>query len=94
MVDFHTHTTCSDGQLTPIELINKAKNDGLKAIAITDHDCISAIELVKELAKAGSLGQKFHIRTNFLTVNSITRFGFFAAQFNAAIFVRSLTRYS
>ncbi len=51
MVDFHTHTTCSDGTLKPTELIKKAKIDGLKVIAITDHDNIAAIELAKESSK-------------------------------------------
>lgn len=35
--DFHTHTVFSDGQVTPVMRINEAWNDGLDAIAITDH---------------------------------------------------------
>lgn len=35
--DFHTHTVFSDGQVTPMMRINEAWNDGLDAIAITDH---------------------------------------------------------
>lgn len=41
-VDLHTHTTYSDGSLTPLELLNKAEDFKLKAIAITDHDEIQA----------------------------------------------------
>lgn len=37
-IDLHTHTTASDGTDTPRELIDLAINNGLKAIAITDHD--------------------------------------------------------
>lgn len=37
-VDLHTHTTASDGLLTPAELIKFAKKKSLNAIAITDHD--------------------------------------------------------
>jgi len=51
-VDLHTHTTYSDGILTPAELLTKAESKGLRAISITDHDsidgCIEARELSKE----------------------------------------------
>lgn len=35
-VDFHVHSTASDGTFTPVELAAKAK--GFRAIALTDHD--------------------------------------------------------
>lgn len=41
-IDLHTHTTCSDGDLSPHELIKKAKDYGLLAMSITDHDTIKA----------------------------------------------------
>lgn len=44
MIDLHTHTTCSDGTLTPEELIRKAKAMGLKAVAITDHDTVTGLD--------------------------------------------------
>ena len=37
MIDLHTHTVFSDGELIPAELIQRAKTAGYKAIAITDH---------------------------------------------------------
>jgi len=36
--DLHTHSTASDGTLTPSELIQRAAQAGVKAIALTDHD--------------------------------------------------------
>lgn len=36
--DFHTHTTHSDGCLTPAALVEKAGRAGLQTLAITDHD--------------------------------------------------------
>ncbi len=36
--DLHTHTICSDGQDTYIELLNNAKKAELQVVAITDHD--------------------------------------------------------
>lgn len=50
-IDFHTHTTASDGDLTPNELIIQAKKNSIKALAITDHDTIlgnKAITLSKK----------------------------------------------
>ncbi len=42
LVDFHTHTTYSDGQLTPRELINMACKKNIKILSVTDHDSIYA----------------------------------------------------
>ncbi|MDR0927761.1 MAG: PHP domain-containing protein [Ignavibacteria bacterium] len=40
IIDLHTHTTFSDGMLSPEELFNKAKKADIKGISITDHDTI------------------------------------------------------
>lgn len=42
--DLHCHTTCSDGSLTPKELVAHAKAVGLSALSITDHDTVAAYE--------------------------------------------------
>lgn len=42
--DLHTHTTASDGVLTPAALIREASSLGLGAIAITDHDTTAGVE--------------------------------------------------
>lgn len=53
-VDFHTHSTCSDGTLTPAELVHHAKKQGLTAIALTDHDSVDGIkEAAREAEKIG-----------------------------------------
>ena len=41
-VDLHMHTTCSDGRLTPAELVAKAAKADLSGLAITDHDTVDA----------------------------------------------------
>jgi len=37
MLDFHTHTTLSDGALLPAELIQRAQTAGYRAVGLTDH---------------------------------------------------------
>ena len=46
MIDLHTHSFFSDGELVPSELIRRATAFGYKAIAITDHVDLSNIDLV------------------------------------------------
>ena len=44
MIDLHMHSTCSDGTLTPEELVATALDLGLEAAALTDHDTVSGVE--------------------------------------------------
>ena len=46
--DLHTHTSFSDGRLTPEELIAAAKDAGLSYLAITDHDTVDGIRHLYE----------------------------------------------
>lgn len=50
--DLHSHTTHSDGALTPLELVRKAHAAGLSALAITDHDNVGAIDEATEWGKS------------------------------------------
>ena len=43
-IDLHTHSTASDGSYSPGELIRHAKEKGLSAVALTDHDTVEGIE--------------------------------------------------
>lgn len=47
-VDLHTHTTCSDGALTPKELILRATNHQIDVLAITDHDSVAGLDIAKQ----------------------------------------------
>ncbi len=42
-IDLHTHSTASDGTFTPAELVKAAKEAGLTAIALTDHDTMDGL---------------------------------------------------
>jgi len=43
LIDLHTHSTMSDGSMTPVEVVRHAKAQGLAAIALTDHDSIDGV---------------------------------------------------
>ena len=49
-IDLHTHSTYSDGTLTPTQVVNAAKKAKLSAIALTDHDTTDGL---KEAIDAG-----------------------------------------
>ncbi|MDO8793951.1 MAG: PHP domain-containing protein [Vicinamibacterales bacterium] len=52
MIDLHLHTTASDGQCTPAELVSAASAAGLTCMAVTDHDTVAACAEVAALAAA------------------------------------------
>ena len=54
IIDLHSHTTASDGSLTPNELIKLACEKGLTAIAITDHDTVDGLEEAYNCIKEGN----------------------------------------
>ena len=51
MIDLHVHTTASDGQYSPAQIIQKAAEKNLKAIAITDHDTVAGLQEAKEAGR-------------------------------------------
>jgi predicted metal-dependent phosphoesterase TrpH len=52
-IDLHTHSNASDGSCPPREVVRLAKQRGLKALALTDHDTIDG------LAEAVAAGEEF-----------------------------------
>ena len=44
MIDLHVHTTASDGQYTPSQIIQMASEKNISTIAITDHDTVAGLE--------------------------------------------------
>ncbi|MHB9152732.1 MAG: PHP domain-containing protein [Spirochaetales bacterium] len=55
MIDLHTHSTASDGTFSPSELVAHAKKQGLRALALTDHDTIAGVAEARSSASALSL---------------------------------------
>jgi predicted metal-dependent phosphoesterase TrpH len=53
-IDLHTHSNCSDGSLTPAELVARAAAAGIEVLALTDHDTVAGLEQARQ--SAGALG--------------------------------------
>ena len=56
IADLHNHTTASDGEYSPTELVRAGKDLGLQAIGVTDHDTLNGLD------EALDAGQKLGIR--------------------------------
>lgn len=52
ILDLHTHSTASDGQYSPAELMDVAKEKMLEVVALTDHDTVDGIEEARKEAEA------------------------------------------
>jgi len=50
-IDLHIHSTCSDGLLSPKELVDEFIQRGLTVVSIADHDTMSGIPQFQELTK-------------------------------------------
>jgi len=51
LADLHAHTTASDGTFTPRQLVELAKQNGLSAVAVTDHDTTAGLAEAVETAR-------------------------------------------
>ena len=51
LCDLHTHSTASDGTARPAEVIRMAKQVGLRAVALTDHDTLDGVPEAAHEAK-------------------------------------------
>lgn len=54
-IDLHVHSNASDGTLTPQEVVNRAIDKELYAIALTDHDTIDGVDEAINCSKGSNL---------------------------------------
>jgi len=57
LVDFHTHSHCSDGVLAPAELVLRARQRGVGTLALTDHDTVDGLDEAR--AACANAGMRF-----------------------------------
>ena len=55
MIDLHIHTTASDGQHTPEEIVKMSSQRGLAAIAIADHNTVESVAAAESAAHAAGI---------------------------------------
>ena len=55
MIDLHTHTTASDGLLSPLELVRAADQRGISVLGITDHDTVDGLDEAIAGARVGGV---------------------------------------
>ncbi|MBQ6183455.1 MAG: PHP domain-containing protein [Clostridia bacterium] len=81
-IDLHTHTVCSDGSMTARELVRHAKECGLSAVAVTDHDSVDGvadaldegkrigIEVIPAIELSAQSDTETHILGYFIDINN------------------------
>ena len=48
-IDFHIHTSISDGTDTPEELLKKLLKEKINSFSVTDHDSVKSAKVFKEI---------------------------------------------
>ncbi|MDR1399742.1 MAG: PHP domain-containing protein [Treponema sp.] len=51
MIDLHTHSTASDGSLSPTALVHAAAEQDITVLALTDHDTLAGVSEAEQAAK-------------------------------------------
>lgn len=54
-IDLHAHSTASDGELTPTELVEKAAGNNVETLALTDHDTVAGLAEAQTAASRHNL---------------------------------------
>ncbi len=93
MIDLHSHTTASDGQHSPSELVRLAHAAGVTRLAVTDHDTLAGLpEAIKAAQEVGLeiipgievstsiLGKDIHILGHFVRTDDPALVAFTAQQ--------------
>lgn len=55
LVDFHTHSDCSDGVLPPAQLVERARGRGVDVLALTDHDTTAGLDAARVASDAAGI---------------------------------------
>lgn len=93
MIDLHLHTTASDGESTPADLVRAAATAGIVTLAVTDHDTLAGLPAVGDAARLAGIeaiagvevtavhdGRDVHVLGYFVDVADTAFNDFLAAQ--------------
>jgi PHP family Zn ribbon phosphoesterase len=90
-VDLHTHTVlspCGDLEMSPVNIVKKAKERGIDILGISDHNSTLHAPLVKELAAKG--GMVVMMGAEVTTKEEVHCLCFFETEENLAVFQKYL----
>lgn len=76
LLDLHTHSTASDGTLTPQELVNEASQKELLYLALTDHDTIDGLDHIHNVPNNLKFINGVEISAEFPKTLHILGYGF------------------
>ena len=58
--DFHTHTSLSDGDLSPMEMVRRAVMNGYSTIALTDHAAAGDMQrIIPEIIQVCNMARNY-----------------------------------
>ncbi len=96
LCDMHIHSNCSDGSFSPEELIDEANENGIKAIALCDHNTVSGLTRFVNAAKNSGViavpgveitstykGEEVHMLGLFLKEGQYPKISEYLEQINA-----------
>ena len=92
-IDLHLHSTASDGSLAPAEVVALAQRNGVRVMALTDHDSVAGLPAAEERARAADIriipGIELSVSEQGMDVHLLA-YGFDMAD---ARFVEAIARY-
>jgi len=65
LVDFHSHTTESDGTLSPVELATTMRKRGVEIFSVTDHDSLGAYAKIGDSAGTATVVPGIELNTTY-----------------------------
>ena len=93
MIDLHTHTTASDGRLSPADLVRRAAEAGITILGVTDHDTVAGLQEARRAADALGIRlidgieitavyeeKDVHLLGYFIDISAVPLAGFLRAQ--------------
>ncbi len=70
--DLHTHSTASDGKLSPGQLLLRAENNGVAWLALTDHDTVAGVRELQQLIASRERASSSRVDTQLVPGVEIT----------------------
>ncbi|WP_173196979.1 PHP domain-containing protein [Geobacter sp. SVR] len=93
-IDLHIHSNCSDGVLSPVQVVERARAEGLETIAIADHDTVAGVaEAITAAAKCEiEVIPAVELSVSYKTWQDVHLLGY-GIQYDDAVFLAKLNSF-